>query len=65
VGVSSKCLPDGSIPHEEWMRKAGHPLSPNGKTYLGMGRPFFMSFPFLEIVSMAPQGFIRNIKNEK
>jgi hypothetical protein len=41
VGVSSKCLPDGSVPHEEWVRKAGYRLSPNGKTNLGMGRPFF------------------------
>jgi hypothetical protein len=41
VGVSSKCLPDGSVPHEEWVRKAGYLLSPNGKTNLGMGRPFF------------------------
>jgi len=41
VGVSSKCLPDGSAPHEEWVRKAGYSLSPNGKTNLGLGRPFF------------------------
>ena len=41
VGVSSKCLPDGSVPHEEWVRKAGYLLSPNGKTNLGTGRPFF------------------------
>ncbi len=41
VGVSSKCLLDGSVPHEEWVRKAGYRLSPNGKTNLGMGRPFF------------------------
>jgi ferredoxin len=41
VGVSSKCLPDGSAPHEEWVRKAGYHLSPNGKTNLGLGRPFF------------------------
>ncbi|MEW6334944.1 MAG: 4Fe-4S ferredoxin, partial [Thermodesulfobacteriota bacterium] len=41
VGVASRCLPDGSIPHEEWVRKAGYPLSPNGKTNLGLGRPLF------------------------
>jgi hypothetical protein len=41
VGVSSKCLPDGSVPHEKWVRKAGYRLSPNGKTNLGTGRPFF------------------------
>jgi len=41
VGVSSKCLPDGSVPHEIWVEKAGYALSPNGKTNLGLGRPFF------------------------
>jgi hypothetical protein len=41
VGVASRCLPDGSIPHEEWVRKAGYPLSLNGKTNLGLGRPLF------------------------
>jgi ferredoxin len=41
VGVSSKCLSDGSSPHEKWVRKAGYSLSPNGKTNLGLGRPFF------------------------
>jgi hypothetical protein len=41
VGVASKCLPDGAIPHEEWVRRAGFPLSPNGKTNLGLGRPLF------------------------
>jgi hypothetical protein len=41
VGVASKCLPDGSIPHEKWVKKAGYNLSPNGKTNLGLGRPFF------------------------
>jgi len=41
VGVASKCLPDGSLPHEEWVRKAGYTLSPNGKTNLGLGRPLF------------------------
>jgi len=38
VAVASKCLPDGTIPHEEWVRKAGYKLSPNGKTNLGLGR---------------------------
>jgi NAD-dependent dihydropyrimidine dehydrogenase PreA subunit len=41
VGVASKCLPDGTIPHEEWVKKAGYALSPNGKTNLGLGRPLF------------------------
>jgi ferredoxin len=41
VGISSRCLSDGSVPHEEWVQKAGYSLSPNGKTNLGMGRPFF------------------------
>jgi hypothetical protein len=41
VGVASRCLPDGTIPHEEWIRKAGYPLSRNGKTNLGLGRPLF------------------------
>lgn len=41
VGVASRCLPDGSLPHEEWVRKAGYPLSPNGKTNLGLGCPRF------------------------
>ena len=41
VGVASRCLPDGTIPHEEWVKKAGYALSPNGKTNLGMGRPLF------------------------
>jgi hypothetical protein len=38
VGIASKCRPDGSIPHEEWVHKAGFSLSINGKTNLGMGR---------------------------
>jgi ferredoxin len=38
VGVASKCGPDGSIPHEAWVRAAGYALSPNGKTNLGLGR---------------------------
>ena len=41
VGVASRCLPDGSVPHEEWVRKAGYTLSPNGKTNIGLGRPLF------------------------
>jgi ferredoxin len=41
VGIASKCLADGSIPHEEWVKKAGYELSPNGKTNLGLGQPLF------------------------
>jgi ferredoxin len=41
IGVASRCLPDGSAPHEEWVRKAGYKLSPNGKTNIGLGRPLF------------------------
>jgi hypothetical protein len=41
VGVASKCLADGVIPHEEWVRKAGYALSPNGKTNIGLGRPLY------------------------
>jgi hypothetical protein len=41
IGVASKCLSDGSIPHEEWVKKAGYRLSPNGKTNIGLGRPLF------------------------
>lgn len=41
VGVASRCRPDGSIPHERWVREAGYVLSPNGKTNLGLGRPLF------------------------
>jgi ferredoxin len=41
VGVASRCLPTGTIPHQEWVRKAGYPASPNGKTNLGLGRPLF------------------------
>ncbi|MDI6727000.1 MAG: 4Fe-4S binding protein [Smithellaceae bacterium] len=41
IGVASRCLPDGSIPHEEWVRKAGYRLSSNGKTNIGLGRPLF------------------------
>jgi len=41
LGIASKCLADGSIPHEEWVERAGYTLSPNGKTNLGLGRPQF------------------------
>ena len=41
VGVASRCLADGTIPHEELVKKAGYRLSPNGKTNLGLGRPLF------------------------
>ncbi len=41
IGIASKCLPDGSIPHEEWVKKANYALSPNGKTNIGLGRPLF------------------------
>jgi ferredoxin len=41
VGIASRCLPDGSVPHEAWVRRAGYGLSPNGKTNLGLGRPAF------------------------
>jgi len=41
VGCASKCLPDGSVPHEKWVIEAGYTLSPNGKTNLGLGRPLF------------------------
>ncbi len=41
VGVASRCLPDGTIPHEEWVRRAGYEPSLNGKTNIGLGRPLF------------------------
>ena len=41
VGVASRCLADGSLPHEAWVIKAGYKLSPNGKTNIGLGRPLF------------------------
>jgi hypothetical protein len=41
VGVASKCLADGTILHEKWVREAGYALSPNGKTNIGLGRPLF------------------------
>lgn len=41
VAVSSRCPPDGSTPHVEWVRKAGCTVSPNGKINIGLGRPLF------------------------
>jgi hypothetical protein len=41
VGVASRCLSDGSIPHEEWANRAGYRLSANGKTNVGLGRPLY------------------------
>jgi hypothetical protein len=41
IGVASKCLPDGTIPHEEWVTKAGYSFSCSGKTNVGLGRPLF------------------------
>ena len=41
VGIASRCLPDGTIPHESRVGQAGYRLSPNGKTNLGLGRPRF------------------------
>lgn len=41
IGVASKCLSDGTIPHEEWVTKAGYTVSCNGKTNVGLGRPLF------------------------
>lgn len=41
VGVASRCLPDGSVPHIKWVAEAGYTLSANGKTNLGLGRPKF------------------------
>ena len=41
VGIASKCLPDGTVPHEEWVKKAGYKFSLNGKTNIGLGRPLF------------------------
>ena len=38
LGIASKCLADGSIPHVEWVERAGYSLSSNGKTNLGLGR---------------------------
>lgn len=41
VGVASRCLPDGFVPHQRWVEEAGYTLSPNGKTNLGLGRPLY------------------------
>ena len=41
VAVASRCLPDGTAPHQRWVEEAGYTLSPNGKTNLGLGRPLF------------------------
>ena len=41
VGIASRCLPDGSVPHQKWVEEAGFTLSPNGKTNLGLGRPLY------------------------
>jgi ferredoxin len=41
VGVAARCLPDGSIPYQPWVTRAGCALSPNGKNNLGLGRPPF------------------------
>jgi len=38
--VSHQMLPDGTIPHEEWVRRAGYKLSSMGKQYW-VGRPLF------------------------
>lgn len=43
IGVSSRCAPDGSIPHQAVCREAGRVLSANGKTNLGLGRPIAAS----------------------
>ena len=39
VGVSSRCAPDGAIPHQAVCLESGGVLSVNGKTNLGLGRP--------------------------
>ena len=41
VGIASKCDPDGTIPHEAWLKKTKVPFSTNGKTNIGLGRPLF------------------------
>jgi hypothetical protein len=41
VGVASRCVSDGSIPHEDWVRRARYHLSANGKTNIGLGRPLY------------------------
>ena len=39
IGVSSRCGPDGAVPHQAVCREEGLVLSVNGKTNLGLGRP--------------------------
>ena len=39
IGVSSRCGPDGAVPHQAVCDAAGWALSVNGKTNLGLGRP--------------------------
>jgi hypothetical protein len=39
IGISSRCAPDGAIPHEAVCLETGRVLSLNGKTNLGLGRP--------------------------
>jgi len=39
IGVSSRCAPDGAIPHQAVCLETGRLLSVNGKTNLGLGRP--------------------------
>jgi ferredoxin len=39
IGVSSRCTPEGAIPHEAVCLEAGRIPSVNGKTNLGLGRP--------------------------
>jgi ferredoxin len=39
IGVSSRCGPDGAVPHQAVCEAAGRVLSLNGKINLGLGRP--------------------------
>ena len=39
IGVSSRCGPDGAVPHQAVCEEAGRVLSSNGKINLGLGRP--------------------------
>lgn len=39
VGCISRCNPDGTVPIEAVLRKAGVFYRPNGKTNIGIGRP--------------------------
>ncbi len=39
IGVSSRCGPDGAVPHQAVCEEAGRVLSLNGKINLGLGRP--------------------------